>query len=467
MKLFSKNISPYSLIVIGLLLFRAFLNYAIPLMDKTEARYAEIARIMSETNNWITPQIDYGVPFWAKPPLSTWFSAMSFELFGVSEFTARLPYLLLSILILLLIGKYAKRKGLDFFIPAVILLTIPEFLIHAGVVSTDTSLAFCVTLVMLSFWEGIYNKEQRIWRYLFFVGLGLGLLAKGPIIIILTGPPIFIWLILTKEFKNLWKAFPWFIGILITALVAVPWYYIAEQKTPGFIDYFIVGEHFKRFLSSDWQGDKYGFPKSQPLGMIWVFLIAFAIPWILIVIKKLWQNKFEIFKNKWVLYLFLWLLWTPLFFTVSKSLIHPYIMPVMVPIALLISYWWSEIKNKKRFIGGALVFPIIALTLYIVITISGKKEYYINSDKYLIEKNSVDDLPIYHWQHKSYSGQFYTKGAIMAIKDTLELKKHLSLNDSFLILIPHKKVKYIGTTNMALLKQLDANYKKGIYIFNE
>ena len=142
MKLFSKKISPYTLWVVLLILIRAFLNYAIPLMDKTEARYAEIARIMAETNNWTTLQIDYGVPFWAKPPLSTWLSAMSFNIFGINEFAARFPYLLLNILVILLIGKYAKRKGLNVLIPALILLTIPEFLLHTGVVSTDTALAF-------------------------------------------------------------------------------------------------------------------------------------------------------------------------------------------------------------------------------------------------------------------------------------------------------------------------------------
>ncbi|MGK0413768.1 MAG: 4-amino-4-deoxy-L-arabinose transferase-like glycosyltransferase, partial [Polaribacter sp.] len=51
--------------IIILIIWRAFLNGAIPLMDKTEARYAEIARIMAETNDYITPQIDYGIPFWA------------------------------------------------------------------------------------------------------------------------------------------------------------------------------------------------------------------------------------------------------------------------------------------------------------------------------------------------------------------------------------------------------------------
>ena len=66
-----------------------------PLTDPTEARYAEIARKMLETGQWVMPQFDYGVPFWGKPPLSTWLSAASMGAFGVNEFAARLPSLLL------------------------------------------------------------------------------------------------------------------------------------------------------------------------------------------------------------------------------------------------------------------------------------------------------------------------------------------------------------------------------------
>ena len=116
------------------------------------------------------------------------------------------------------------------------------------------------TLVMISFWEAVKVKENHLWKYLFFIGLGLGMLAKGPIIFILTAPPIFVWMVFFKEYKAVWKNFNWILGILLFALIAVPWYYLAELKTPGFIDYFIVGEHFKRFFDSSWQGDKYGFP---------------------------------------------------------------------------------------------------------------------------------------------------------------------------------------------------------------
>jgi 4-amino-4-deoxy-L-arabinose transferase-like glycosyltransferase len=68
---------------------------AYPLLDPTESRYAEIARKMLETGAWLMPQVDYGVPFWGKPPLSTWLSAATMAMFGVNEFAARLPSFLL------------------------------------------------------------------------------------------------------------------------------------------------------------------------------------------------------------------------------------------------------------------------------------------------------------------------------------------------------------------------------------
>lgn len=91
--------------VFCLILLRLIVDAWLPLLDKTEARYAEIARIMYETNNWVTPQIDYDVPFWAKPPMSTWLSAASFNVFGVNELGARFPSFLLQILLLVFVAK--------------------------------------------------------------------------------------------------------------------------------------------------------------------------------------------------------------------------------------------------------------------------------------------------------------------------------------------------------------------------
>ena len=180
-------------------LTRAILNALIPLMDKTEARYAEIARIMAETQNWIILQIDYGIPFWAKPPLSSWSSALSISLFEDSAFFVRLPYLIVCVLIGLWIGRFIKKYNHSHYFPGIILLCIPEFYIHAGVVSTDVFLMLSTTVTMLSFWKMMKEKSVYYWSYLFFIGLGLGLLAKGPIVGLLTLPSIFLWCLLQKK----------------------------------------------------------------------------------------------------------------------------------------------------------------------------------------------------------------------------------------------------------------------------
>ena len=116
-----------------LVLIRGYFNAVLPLMDKTEARYGEISRLMSETGNWITPQIDYGLPFWAKPPLSTWASALSISIFGSAEFFVRLPYLIVLVGLALFIGRYAKGHVQSYYLPGIIALSIPEFYLHAGV----------------------------------------------------------------------------------------------------------------------------------------------------------------------------------------------------------------------------------------------------------------------------------------------------------------------------------------------
>ena len=77
-------------ILLGLLLLARLVGMAAaPLMDTTEARYGEIGRKMAELNDWVTPWFDYGVPYWGKPPLAFWVTAISFKLFGVNEFAAR------------------------------------------------------------------------------------------------------------------------------------------------------------------------------------------------------------------------------------------------------------------------------------------------------------------------------------------------------------------------------------------
>ncbi|WP_040535378.1 ArnT family glycosyltransferase, partial [Legionella drancourtii] len=199
-----------------LLVCRVISMCFIPLNDVSEARYGEIARKMLETGNWVTLLHDYGVPFWAKPPLSTWLSAASMMFLGVNEFAVRLPGLLLSIGVLWLIWDLAKKHSGNVVatLATLVLAGTLYFFLDAGTVMTDPSLIFCTTLVLVSFWHAIVGGN-KYWSYVFFIGLGLGLLAKGPVATVLAGMPIFCWVLLRNQWRNLWQRLPWIKGILI------------------------------------------------------------------------------------------------------------------------------------------------------------------------------------------------------------------------------------------------------------
>ena len=431
-------------------------------MDQTEARYAEIARLMYETGNWVVLQIDYGEPFWAKPPLSTWAAASSLSLFGVSEFSIRLPYFLVCAGIALGLGRYCNHSNPSYFLPACILLTMPEFYLHAGVVSTDVFLLLSTVIVMLSFWESMQENAAPFWGYLFFLGMGLGVLAKGPIIGILTLPPIVFWSWKTKQFSKAIKRAPWFVGLLVFIFTCLPWYYLTEERSPGFIDYFIVGEHFNRYFNSEWKGDKYGFPKQQPLGIVWGFFLAFTLPWWIAALQWMRQHWRLLKTDPWVLFLLAWMLWPLLFFTASKSLIHPYILPSVVPLTLLLAYGWHQIKNIHWYLNIGLAVPLLLIGFYSTRTVDTVIKD--NTDKYLIAE--VNQHPCYSLNHKSYSSQFYTGGTVEKI-DTQRLSTLRQAEQPFYILIRHKDTLRISSQMRNELTPVIENKKKALYKYRK
>ena len=442
---------------------RGIINYLLPLMDKTEARYAEIARIMVETNNWILLQIDYNIPFWAKPPLSTWLTAISIKLFGLYEFYIRLPYLITTIIIVLFISRYDKIENKIFFLTPLILLLMPEFYLHAGVVSTDTILNFSIILVMLSFWEAVGKKSGLKWWYGFFIGIGLGLLSKGPIILILTLPPIFIWFLVYKEELKKLKKIPILSGLSLTFLISFPWYYFTELKSPGFIDYFIYGEHFRRFFDSGWKGDLYGFAKQQPYGIIWLFSTMAIFPWSLLIITRIRKIIEEAYKNKWVCFLVCWMLFTPVFFTFSSSLIHTYTLPIAVPAALLVTHFWSEFKFKRYYLSiSALLYFVLLPVFY-----SGVLDDTIqnNCDKELVKNKLVSDYSLFYLNYKSFSSQFYSLGAIKMI-NLEQLKEKLMNGERFAVIIENSEIKKMNLSTIKRLREIKKTNKKSIYVTN-
>lgn len=319
-----------------------------PLTDTTEARYGEIARLMAETGDWVTPQIHQGVPFWGKPPLSTWLSAVSIRILGVNEFAARLPSFLIALTVLALVYFFASRqRGRDFaLVAAVGLASSVLFFVSSGAVMTDPALFLGTTLSMVAFWRAMTEKGRSglIWGYFFFVGLALGLLAKGPVALVLTGLPVGGWIGWKRQWGSVWCRIPWLTGLALCLVLSVPWYYLAEVKTPGFLDYFLIGEHWKRFLISGWNGDLYGHAHSYPLGTIWLFWLESALPWTLVFFAALCRKEVRRRAGRilnhsdgWCAYLVLWAVSPMVFFTVARNILPTYILPGLPAFALLMT----------------------------------------------------------------------------------------------------------------------------------
>ncbi len=162
---------------------RFLLLGAFPLMDPTESRYAEIARQMFVLGDWVTPWIAPGEPFWGKPPLSFWMTAGSFQLFGVSDFAARLPHWVGGGLVAWLVWNWlALRSRREAALAVALLAGSLLFFVSAGAVMTDMALAIGLMAVMRGFWLALHGPPEHRGReqFLMFAGFAVGLLAKGP-----------------------------------------------------------------------------------------------------------------------------------------------------------------------------------------------------------------------------------------------------------------------------------------------
>ena len=203
-----KKISPWQWLIAiasSALMIRLIALGMFPLQDTSEARYGEMVRLMVETNDWITPHFDYGVPFLGKPPLFVWLSAISVKLFGVNEFAARLPSIFCGLGVMFFCWKLARfQMGLhQAKMTQLIIVSTAMFLALAGAILPDPVQLLCITIILSGFWIGWHSDDSRqakIWQYIFFAGCGLGLLAKGPATVVLAGLPIFVWCLPQKDY---------------------------------------------------------------------------------------------------------------------------------------------------------------------------------------------------------------------------------------------------------------------------
>jgi 4-amino-4-deoxy-L-arabinose transferase-like glycosyltransferase len=420
---------------LSLLLFVRLLAMVwVPLTDPTEARYAEIARKMVETGNWITPQFDYGVPFWAKPPLHTWVSAAGIALFGATPFAARLGILLATIATLAILWRWGCMITERRTAAVAVLLTASSglFFVCAAFVQTDMLLTLGVVASMAGFFGGI--KGERRWGWLFFLGIAIGLLAKGPVAGVLSTFPIFVWMIWRGGWRDLGRL-PWIGGIGLCIVLVVPWYTAAEIATPGFLHYFLIGEHIQRFLQPGWTGDLYGAGREEPKGMIWLFWIAATLPWSPLLPVLLWRQRRGSLSDGdgLCLYLLFFALTPLVFFTAAANILIAYVLPGMPAAAMLAVILWTRTgRPGKTWMTLGVLETTLAATVVIGVSFLGVANSPLPSDYRLVSAYSGSGrLAILN--SRSFSAEFYTKGKIVKIKTIDDLAGWVAPGDGVLV----------------------------------
>jgi 4-amino-4-deoxy-L-arabinose transferase-like glycosyltransferase len=451
-------------ILLGLLLLARLIGMAVaPLLDTTEARYGEISRKMAELNDWITPWFDHGVPYWGKPPLAFWVTAISFKLFGVNEFSARLPHLIISMLIVGLAVWLAARRDRHAALPTLALLSGSSlFFVSSGVVMTDIELILGTTLTMAGFWlaledtDGPDSKLPRWprWRSgtMFFGGVILGLLAKGPVVLVLSGAPIFVWIVYNRRWLDTWHRLPWIAGLFLTLLIAMPWYWLAEQRTPGFLEYFLLGEHWHRFVTPGWDGDRYGTAHKFPVGAIWAFAFIDTLPWSILVPLAAWYWRGEIIastprpvssdERAWQGYLLAWAIAPLLLFTPARNIIMTYVLPGLPAAAVLAGGWMARQHRAGRqtaaWLSLGLAVTLVVACSVAIVDVSQPDKMQRKSVKTMLAaydqlrthpmpipaENAPDvtltpsDAPLIFISFRPFSAAFYSRGeAVKVISD--------------------------------------------------
>ncbi|HQR03273.1 MAG: glycosyltransferase family 39 protein [Proteobacteria bacterium] len=332
------------------------------LVRPDEGRYAEIPREMVARGDWLTPRLN-DIKYFEKPALQYWATAAGYEIFGQSEWTARLWPAITGFLGILLAGwtgyrLWGPREGM---LAAGILASSLLYLVMGHVITLDMGLAFFLQLA----WTGFIFAQQenhqtsRRWMWMAWAALALAVLSKGLVALVLTGATLTGYSLLNRDLSP-WRRLAPLSGMLIFLAIAAPWFIAVSLANPEFPHFFFIHEHFERFLTSVHR-------RNQP---DWYFIFIYALgalPWTLLLLHALvksWGRRIAGAFNP-ERFLLVWIIVTFAFFSVSSSKLPPYILPIFPALALLGARHLPALSRRAWLVHLALL-ALVALPALIL-----------------------------------------------------------------------------------------------------
>ncbi len=315
------------------------------LNEPDEGRYSEMGREMHVTGDWLVPRLN-GVPHYAKPPWIYWSIAISLKIFGIHEWSARLPSALAATITALTAFAIGRRMGGERagWIAALTLVSSLLFFMIARLITPDMMLTSLTTLALYCFWRWWISPScAGRWLFGMYVFLGIAFLDKGLVPIGICFLTIFGFLLLQRKAREIPKLCL-VRGLLLVALIALPWFLVLCKLNPDLFDFYLVGEVKDRIMSGrgrtrDWWYHLLWLPGDC---WPWTILAGCAI-WTNI---RWWREKKHLAES--AAFLLAWFLFPLVMFSASSSKLPTYILPLMVPLHLMLGLWLARVWEGKE-----------------------------------------------------------------------------------------------------------------------
>ena len=331
------------------------------LYNPDEGRYAEIGKEMVLRNDYIEPRL-YNVDYLAKPILFYWLIIFSFKLFGITEFAGRLVPAFFGFLGVLITYWFTQKKlGKKAAIYSALIMTTNFWYLQVGrFLVIDMVFTFFILCCLLFFYCGITDsKNKKLFYFLFYVSLAFAFLTKGFACFFLTGTPIGLYLLLTKQIKKPKYLKKHFLGLTIFLFITIIWMLQIAIREPEFLKSYIIHDHIQRFTSDH-------FEHQRPFYFFILLVPLFCSPWTFFIdpFKRMFLNRQDN-QSDIKLFLVLCALGIIAFFSVSKTKLPTYCLPAMPFLFMLIGYAWSKMTeenySRKLTITGIIIFAVIAV----------------------------------------------------------------------------------------------------------
>lgn len=314
------------------------------LVPTDEGRYAEMSREMVASGDWITTRLN-AIKYFEKPPLQIWMTALSFKLFGLGEWQARLwtgLSGLFGILLVVFTGRRVFNEQVGFV--AGLVLASSFFWAALGHFNTlDMGLSAMMTLTLCALLLAQSNVGntggRRNWMLACWAGMALSVLSKGLIGVVLPGAVLLLYTLLSRDWM-IWRRLHFGAGMLVFFAITAPWFVLVSLKNPEFPHYFFIYEHFQRFTSEVHH-------RAGPWYYFVPILLLGIVPWLGVLVQSLWSARHEDsvgFQPKKML--LIWSIVIFFFFSISGSKLPSYILPIFPALALLIACHLMQASHK-------------------------------------------------------------------------------------------------------------------------